>query len=732
MVKPSASTVSTARQSGLASRTFPRGAESACPLRKRLLGLRTVNSGQLAIVLLLLGIPKARAATGDDEPPPPEPSRLQPGFLHLRPIDLALEFEGGYENRTVRTEERRGRESTQRNRDTRFEEALRLTLSGDIIDPNFISWDGTMRVGLRQERYREEVSLRPDRSDSSDGLLLDYDLSMDLFPTKPVSGRIYGRQVRDRVPRRFLPSLLEERAEAGVAAYLKLGNLTSEFGFDWSDVERSDNRGRADDEHFQFNRFFTRNDWRISDDQRLRVGFDHTREESRYQGSRGNFTTDRDELRVDHELQFGGPRRHQLDTYFRWSDERGDLARDETEFTPRLLLRHTDRFETAYRYGYYRLDEDAVRLEQHKFDWMGLWRPDERFRLTADAFGLWEDIEGDAETHQFGGGLHASFRTPTRWGKFLAYAAINADQVRTSGSGGARLVRGEGHVLDSSIPTFLNQSDIIPTSVLAYNAGRTRVFVPGQDYLIQQVGRRTLTYRILTGRIGQDEIVYFDYQYRVPLDSRTDTYRVDARVEHEFSCGLTPYYAFELRRQDVSGSIGNPAFEDNTDRHRLGMNFRKPTWSINGEAEFFDDPYEPYNAGKLDVEATLWKGANASADGSARYAYYQFTGDVDSRRVQRVDLDLTGRLRIDPRFQGKLATSFRWEDDTSRGETTGVDVECGLQYRRGQLEIELTVEYDLLSIVNDREDGFGVWLMVRRDLSHWPAGWTRRGEPRVQ
>jgi hypothetical protein len=51
-----------------------------------------------------------------------------------------------------------------------------------------------------------------------------------------------------------------------------------------------------------------------------------------------------------------------------------------------------------------------------------------------------------------------------------------------------------------------------------------------------------------------------------------------------------------------------------------------------------------------------------------------------------------------------------------------VDIECGLQYTRGYLTVELTLEYDLLSIVENRDSGFGLYLNVQRNLTHLLPG----------
>ncbi len=63
-------------------------------------------------------------------------------------------------------------------------------------------------------------------------------------------------------------------------------------------------------------------------------------------------------------------------------------------------------------------------------------------------------------------------------------------------------------------------------------------------------------------------------------------------------------------------------------------------------------------------------------------------------------------------------TAFHFQDDTRDGQTHGVDLEWGLKFVRGYLTIDLTIEYDLLAIAENREEGFGVFLNIRRDLTH--------------
>jgi hypothetical protein len=103
---------------------------------------------------------------------------------------------------------------------------------------------------------------------------------------------------------------------------------------------------------------------------------------------------------------------------------------------------------------------------------------------------------------------------------------------------------------------------------------------------------------------------------------------------------------------------------------------------------------------------------------SAELSRYVFEGGVDRRTMWWFDMDATNRMRITDWMWFKGKTAYHYENDTIDGDTHGVDVEAGLEMKRGYLTVELTVEYDLLSVMRGDDEGVGIFLNVKRDLSH--------------
>ena len=684
--------------------------------------------------LLLLGVlvglggaspPPATDQADGDEPQAPSGSRLRPGLFHLDYAEAYLEFEAAYQERRVdyASPDRwslsfpRRRQLLHQHHELEFRETLGLNLGGDLVDPNLLDWRLGLELGLSQNDYRE-TSYGRAQDDFDTGFIGRYDLSLDLFKTKPLSFNVYARRTDDRIPRRFLPSLDEEVTETGVTGLALTGPVTTEFGFSFRDVDRSGNRWDEDDERLKQTRFFVDSKWDISETQRLRLAYDHIRDEYNYQGSRYDFETQRDEFRLEHELAFGPAARHSLDTLFRFSAEKGDLARDEIHLVPRLTLQHSDKFKTVYRYGFYRFEQDALQVQQHKFDLQALYRPNDHWRISVDGYGLYEQADDDVETYEFGGGVDLGYTRPTPLGEFNADAAVSYDLSRTSGDAGDRVVRGEAHRLGGVRPVFLRNRYPLIRSVVVRNDTRTRIYVPGVDYLLQPLGHRVRVRRINSGRIAHGQVVYVDYRYRVPARSTVHTYRGDLLLEHRFDLGLTPYYSLESRCQQVEAASRFFRERDNTHRHRLGLKYERDRWALGAEYEIFDDTIEPYDAYHLTGRVALIQTAAHTLDAALELSRYEFDGGLDDRDVWWFDVDLTDRIQINRFLSASAGAAYRWEDDSEDGETNSVDARLGLQYQRGYLTVELNAEYDLLSLADTREDGLGIWLKVRRDLGH--------------
>lgn len=644
--------------------------------------------------------------------------RIEPGLFHLDKVDAYLEIEAQLEQFRVRSKDGSGRvNARQVNRSSLVQELIGLSFSGDVVHPYFIDFSGSLAVGYTESRFREQTLTFTD-SDRASGFLSEFDVRADLFKTKPISGTVFGRRLDDRVGRLFLPSLREVRWSYGTSWSYRHPVFPMELSFEHVDTQRSGNRDKIDDERIIEDRLRLGGDWRISDHQTLSYSYEHGRDRFSYQGSDFSFDTRRDQFVLDYDLEFGRDHQHRFSALLRYQDERGDLARDLFEFRPELEWQHTPDLSTRYSYDFRREELGGLQVDLHRVDFQVRHQFLKNLTTVFDAFGLTERTDDDVETTQGGASIDWQYTRSNPYGQLTAELGLAGDSERTRGDNGLRLVSNESGTFRDPLPLYLTRPNAVPVSVIVTDRTGRIVYAAGTDYTMIQAGDRLALYRVASGRITNGQVVLIDYRHRTPSKGRIDTVRVDFGIRQAFSWGLTPYYRFNYRHQEVDVSRGFAFIADRTDHHRLGFTFTRPMWSLSGEYEIFDDAIEPYDAFHLGGTVVPVRTDRQAIDIRLDFSQYFFDGGFDDRDVSEFNLSARHEYRFNDRWSNTLVSTWRWEDDSVRGTTNGLDIESVLAYRRGNLSIEFSLEYDLLRIAGSREDSVGAWLALRWDFEN--------------
>ena len=157
-------------------------------------------------------------------------------------------------------------------------------------------------------------------------------------------------------------------------------------------------------------------------------------------------------------------------------------------------------------------------------------------------------------------------------------------------------------------------------------------------------------------------------------------------------------------------------FEPNRlNRHRLGLTYRRPTWTVGAEFEINDETIEPYTAGHVSADWRALKQPPHQLDLRLRFSQFCFRRFVD-RDASLFDVGLDYRHEFNSQASFRTGVAYRFEHDTRNGDTHGVDVQSELAYRIGHLTLSMAVEYDALRIGSSDEDGVSVWFNVRREF----------------
>ncbi|NOT02420.1 MAG: hypothetical protein HOP29_17585 [Phycisphaerales bacterium] len=666
---------------------------------------------RLALVAFACACPTLKA-----QEPIKMDEEIKPGLFHIRRMDAYLEMEAGLEQHRVRSQDGSGRTNArQTNRTASIYPIIGLTIDGDMVHPHLFDFSGSLGVGYTESRFREERLDFTD-ADRSTGFLHEFDLRADFLKTKPLSGGIYGTRRDDRIGRLFLPSLREVRTEWGSSWSLRHDVFPIRFSFDRVDTDRTGNRDEIDDERIRQDRLRLGGDWKIDEHHRVTYEYEHARTQQKFQGGEVDFDTTRDVVRLEHELEFGADYRHRLFTVFRYQEETGDLAEDLFEIRPELTLKHSEELSTRFSYDGRRERYDGLEVELHRFD--AELRHQFRKELTTvfNFYGLEERTDDDVETSQGGGSVDWHYGRDNALGRFTGELGLAFDSERTRGDGGLRAVRNESGTFRDPLPVYLTRAHVVPISLRVTDLTGTLVYQAGLDFAATRTADRVALFRLASGRIANGQTVLIDYYVETPADGSIDTLRMDFGLQQAFESGLTPYYRFNYRNQEADASQGFDFIADRTNHHRMGVTYTRPQWSAQGEFEIFDDTIDPYDAFRIGGGWVVVRSDRQLFDVRLDFGQYLFVGGELDREVSEINLSARHECRLNDFWTSTVHTTWRWEDDSVRGTTNGLDLEGILAYRRGNMAIEFTLEYDLLRIAGSREDSVGAWINLRWDM----------------
>ncbi len=670
---------------------------------------------RLAIPIFCASLATAVAADPTNE----AEARPAADYLTLDRIDAYLEFKADLSYTKVEQPSGQGlrKQRSQRNRESILEERIGISLAGTVIDPKFITFAGEFSFAFSQNRFVEKIDSYQ-QTDYDDGLLLQYDLRADFFRGKRFTGAVYGRRLDDRIARRFQPTLRERRTGFGTSWTFSDDKHPAEITYDYLETDRTGNTRARDDERYTESTLRLTQDWNFSEYHRLKYFLEHGKIKQEYQGSTRPFQTTRDLLRLTHEVDFGADHKNQLRTFVHWQEESGDFARDLFEIGPRLSLHHSETLQTQYQYQFNRERYEGLDIETQRLDFVLTHQLYTNLTTTFNVFGLYEDIEDDVQTTQYGSSVDWQYNRRNPLGHFYANLALAYDTQDTSGGNGNRVVLNEAHVINDPVAATLRNRNVIPVSIIVSDTSNRRFYRVGIDYYIVYLANTVRIARIRTGQIADGDTILVDYLYNTPAGGTLDTIRVDFNVEQRFTSGLKPYYRLSYRNQEDNYTTGFFSRADRTDQHRLGVSFDRDRYSVGTEYEIFDDFIDPYDAYHFNGRIHLIRTPDQTFDASARFSHLFFEGGIDKRDVVMIDVELDHRWRLSDSVSTIQRFAYRLENDSTAGRTHAWDVTAGVEHIVGDLRSELTFEYNRLNLPQSEEDDFGLYFRIRRELQN--------------
>jgi hypothetical protein len=605
--------------------------------------------------------------------------------------------------------------------------------SGWLIGERVLQFDLGACWGLSQNRF-SEVSPLPDITNRPHGDVLEYDLNFKLFPHGTVTATAFASQLDSRMPRAFLPSLDRTAERYGADVVVNSATFPMRFSFEhlWQDLTSRtyelDDTQQLGDDHFEYE-----GTWQISERQSLRLEYRYYDYTERYSGTATQFNTSGNYLALNHTLRFGPDDRSSLETLARIQEESGDLAQDIGEVNSRLRLQHTDSLSTNYGFQYLRnafheLETETWRGEAGMTHQLG-----ETLTSTIQFYGLKQDANKNADFTEWNALGNLAFTKENCFGRFSANLTYNHTATDTSDNGRLGIVYGESVTFRDPLPAFLVQTDVDVTTLVVSDSTRARIYLPIRDFIVLKLGRYTALQRVPTGMIQDNQTVLVTYTYRVASNYDICRDRIDFRMQQEFKCGLTPYYAGSVQNEDITQAQFLSFEPRNINRHRIGATYRRPRWSIGGEYEYNDDAIQAYQAVHFNGDVVLLQRPQHQLDGKAVFSQFWFDNayefsqwneygpwaaayDRGRWKSALMDLGAAYRYLMVRDLELNASAMYRLEHDSIFGDTNGVDLSAAVEWRIGYFSLRFEADYDLLDVSGSSDHGASFWLKLRREI----------------
>ena len=343
-----------------------------------------------------------------------------------------------------------------------------------------------------------------------------------------------------------------------------------------------------------------------------------------------------------------------------------------------LRLQHTERLTSFYEYAYDMNSSGDANADTHQGRAGLTHQLYENLTSTADVHGNTshsQSPEGSREATRYGVMLNEQYsRRLSTWGNLFLGWTGGIDQEDRKASGDQLPIIGEPHTLSDGNLTFLDQPNVVFSSVRVTDKTGTIVYLLGLDYSLIPHGAITEIRRVTGGRIPNGSIVLVDYSSQLDPSARFTTFNNSLSFRLDFYQGLFAIYG-RWTTLDYSGpQILNLRWIDDK---VIGADSTWKWFRTGAEYEVMDSNLTPYDrlrllqSGTFQISDSTTFGLDFDQswtvfrDTDTHENSYGFIAHYQHRFTSSLAWNIEGGVRIDrgPTFDrdaGTLRTELDW------------------------------------------------------------------------
>lgn len=629
-----------------------------------------------------------------------------------RPLVRAAPIRGSVELDAYTNKDKQKTSNTDiTNKSMEMRELLRLQTEGDIYHPNLLLYDAMVAFGLSQSRFNSDGEVFTDQSSVS-----EYHFGGRLFPVKPYPSSFYLDRNEDVVPRYFGSPLNIESESRGFTQSLDFENWPMTFSYN-DYYTRQEGSGTSEDRDFfqidekTFNYTLQHDFSDLS-----KIGFEFDRRQVNQK--RFNSDTDRqdDRFTVRHTHFFDEEKRYRFESYFDYLEQTKDFDLEQTLWTERLRIRHTERFETFYNLLYSESNRAESSNDRTRLEAGFLHRLYESLNTTGLLYTS-ENNDNDITEDTWGGDLSFDYTKRNPWGRLQASYFVGYEDLDRSGGSVSTPVIDEPHPYTraGSGRFFLDNPNVQTPTIIIWDSSRTKFYIQGPDYTVREINGLTEIRIQPAGEIFNDgdQILRIDYNYAPEGERQEESLTQVFTIRQVFYNGVGIYYEYHIRDQDIT--TNEPEFiPDEYVKNIFGIDYTKGGLLL--EAEYRDEDTTRLPLTRKSLSGSyLWPlDPDTQLNVFASNDWIEYTEESN----EIVQFTIGGGIysRLSDRYSLVSNIVYRDEDDDQAGRTQGFDWSTELKYTFRQFSYTSGLQMSSLDHLDQETDNLFLYFRARRDF----------------
>jgi hypothetical protein len=641
----------------------------------------------------------------------------RPPLLTLDPFSGSLGFRGFYSAQSTST---RGSSANAEN--LLLSEELTLATHGTIVSPKFFDWYGSGTLALQ-----EIESSGSGTSQSEFGLFDTYDFHTNILKDTLFPVTAYATRSESFIDRAFAALLRSTDTSYGGTVRYASPELPTTLSLIHTSATQTGLSGNTEFSS-ETDQFSAQTAFQPFDRQHVELNYSYATNSQNNPGFlSNNFETQT--AAISHDWAFDADGNYSLSQGLSYSDQTGSFPASSLYASESLRMRLAENLRATLDYHYNQQSNSSPSfvvpggggvpqsfgstLTENDFTGTLSHQLFESLTSTASAGGSWTDNEftgahtGSSSSQTAFVSLAESYTKKLFLGRLGATAGINYTQTTNTAVTEPQQVLGDTRTFNDSQPIILTHPGTDASSIAVFDSTGTRLFVPGLDYTVHQVGNTVHVDRIVGGAIDENSTVRLNYLIN-PLPgytSDTATFNIGANYlfEEGLFKGLNLYANYIQSDQTISPSSSG-VLPDNLRDTLLGAQYRIWKLALTAEDQNHESTLAPYHALRFSAhyQDNLTDRTILTLDASQYFTEYPASQSHSS--LTTAGGQITYQITRD--VSSLALVRWRNEDDSIQGRTEGFEEQARVQWKVRQTELFFMVRHTSLESSGAKNDSF--------------------------